>query len=293
VSLPCVRRLLVAILLTVGVVGVVDAQPAPFDMRIEAPPVLAPLVERVANLDRTALVAALARAGLPVPPRVDLTLLSEDDPRARAIPRGVVGRATGGSVVEILPARIGPYPYGSLESVLWHEIAHVALSRQAGQRALPRWFHEGVATSVERDWGLSAGLRLRLAVATEPDLPAVERLFASAPGSETVRAYLLAAVLVSDLRQRHGAAIPGRIAGLVARGVPFRAAFEQYTGNTPGAAAARAWESYRRWTTWIPAVTSGSAVWFLTMTLACVAFVVRLRRRARRRRNWDESGPGG
>lgn len=280
------RAGLTLLVLAAGLAGL-GAQQARLDLRVEAPPSLAGLAARVEDVDREQLAAALSRAGLPAPSRVDLTLLAEEDPRAGAIPRWVVGFASGRQAVTILPTRIGAYPYGSLESVVWHEVAHLALSIQAGERALPRWFHEGVATSVERDWGFTTGVRLGLAIAAEPDLPVVERLFASGVEPETTRAYLLAAVAVSDLRRRHGADAPGAIAGLVARDVPFARAFAQYTGSTPGEAAARAWAPYRRWTAWIPTLTSGSAVWMLTMLLACIAFAVTLRKRARRRRMWD------
>jgi hypothetical protein len=265
-----------------------QAQPAILDLRVNTPAALVSFAERVEHMNRQELVSALARAGLPVPSRVDVTLLTEEDPRARAIPRWVVGRAFGSETVMILPARIGTYPYGSLESVIWHEIAHLALFIQAGGHALPRWFHEGVATSVESDWGFTTSVRLGFAIASEPDLPAVERLFASEAEPGTSRAYLLAAVLVSDLRRRYGANAPGGIAGLVSQGTPFDQAFLQYTGSTPGRVAARAWDPYRQWTNWIPTVTSRTAVWTLTLALALVAFVVTLRKRARRRRLWDE-----
>ena len=43
----------------------------------------------------------------------------------------------------------------TLEDVLRHEVAHVLISRAAGGRAVPRWFHEGVAMSVDAGWDLS------------------------------------------------------------------------------------------------------------------------------------------
>src|SRR5687768_10271987 len=49
--------------------------------------------------------------------------------------------------------------YGSLESVVWHEVVHLALSAQAGDRPLPRWFHEGVAMSVDKGLGVTSQVR--------------------------------------------------------------------------------------------------------------------------------------
>ena len=75
----------------------------------------------------------------------------------------------------------------------------------------------------------------------------------------------------------------------LASGVPFTAAFEQETHETPDAAAERAWRGYRRWTMWISALTSEGAIWGLIVILAIVASIVQARRRARRRARWDEA----
>ena len=281
--------------LSTGIVGLILLAGAPaatpqegqLDLTVEAPPSLAIAADRVGNVDRQQLTTALARAGLEVPLRVRVTLLPEDDPRARATPRWIVGLAFGSRDVVIFPDRVGPYPHGSLESVVWHEVVHLAVSAQAGGRRLPRWFHEGVAMSVERDWGFTSQARLLFATVGDPGIAELGRLFDSDAQRETASAYLLAAALVADVRERHGAAAPGAIVNLVARGTPFARAFELHTDDTPDEAAARAWRLYRRWTSWIPFITSGSAVWLVIMGLALVAFVVNLRRRARSRRRWD------
>jgi hypothetical protein len=169
-----------------------------------------------------------------------------------------------------------------------HEVVHLALSGQAGGQPLPRWFHEGVAMSVEKGWGVGSQARLLLAAVSNPSLSDLGRLFASSSQPETASAYLLAAALVSDIRERHGAATPGAIVDRVAHGVPFAQAFALETGETPNEAAARAWQVYRRWTNWIPVLTSASSLWLGIMALASIAFLATLRKRWRRRREWDE-----
>ena len=74
----------------------------------------------------------------------------------------------------------------------------------------------------------------------------------------------------------------------VARGALFADAFASETGETPNEAAAHAWQVYRRWTSWIPVVTSASSLWVGIMALALVAFLARRRKRWRRRRQWDQ-----
>ena len=255
---------------------------------IEAPPSLSGAAARLRAIDPQQLGDSLVRAGLELPADIHVTLLDEGDPQARDAPRWIVARAFGSRQIVIFPARATGYPYDSLESVMQHEVVHLALNARAGGRPLPRWFHEGVATSVESGWGVTDQVRLIVASLRDPQIADVSRLFGSDTQSETTLAYLLATVLLDDLRGRHGATLPGRVAAHVSRGVPFERAFVLETGETPDAAAARAWVAYRRWTNWLPGLTSGSAVWALILLLACLAFVIGGRRRAQRRRELDE-----
>jgi hypothetical protein len=267
------------------------SQPAAggLELTVEAPESLAGVAERVERADRQQLTRALAQAGLELPPRVRVTLIAEGDARARATPAWVVGRAFAPYDVVIFPGRLASsYPYDSLESTVRHEIVHLALAARAGGQPLPRWFHEGVAVSVESGWGITDRARLLFALVGEPAIGDLERLFGSNAQRQTVRAYLLAAVLVADVQRRHGLDVPGAIAGRVAAGTPFRRAFELETGESADAAAARAWEPYRRWTVWIPVIVRNGSVWLMILAVAALAFVARRRRRARLRRRWEE-----
>ena len=274
------------LMLLAGTTGIL-AQHGRMDLTVEADPTLGELADRVRNINRESLGERLAEAGLDMPSQVRITLIPEDDPRARATPRWVVGMAFGRRNVAIFPERVGPYPHESLESVVSHEVVHLALTAQANA-PLPRWFHEGVATSVEQGWGVTSQARLVFAAVANPALADLGRLFQSESERETVSAYLLAAALVSDIRDRHGANSPGLIVDQVARGTPFARAFLLQTHETPEQAATLAWIRYRRWTSWIPVATSVSALWMGIMALACLAFLITLRKRVQRRRQWDE-----
>jgi len=249
----------------------------------------AALESKIRAVDLTRLGAELGASGLEIPPRVDVALLSEADNRVRGVPPWIVGLALEPTDVVILYERVRPYPYDSLESVFRHEVTHLALSARAGGRPLPRWLHEGVAVSVDRGWDTADRLRLLLEMAGSPATADLTRLFASGSQPDTAQAYGLSAALIDDIEQRHGRAAPARIAGRVAHGIPFATAFEQETGETPDQAAALAWRGYRRWTMWVSAITSEAAIWGVIVTLALVASIVQMRRRARRRARWDEA----
>lgn len=282
-----VRRLVLLLSLALA------ATPGPLfaaNITIDAPPSLAPAARRIRAVDLDALAAALGRAGLELPPAIRITLIADDDPRARTVDRWIVGLAHGLHEVVIFPDRVLSYPYDSLESVVRHEIAHLALAARARSQPLPRWFHEGVAVSVDSGWGVSAQLRLLSEMMAGADTARLNSLFTTDSQSATQQAYLLSALLVEDVRRRHGAAAPGAIAGRMSASIPFATAFELETGELPDAAAARAWSGYRRWTAWIPAITSTTAAWAAILVLACAAYAAQLRRRWRRRQQWDAEG---
>lgn len=272
-------NVLLGVLLTLAVF----TQELPFRLTVEAPPELAAVADRVRATDPGSIAASLARAGLDLPPSVHVTLIPESE--ARGVPHWVVARAYGSDRIVILPARISTYSYDSLDSVVLHEIVHLALNVKAGGRPLPRWFHEGVAVSVESGWGIGSQARLLLAAARDPHIDEVTMLFASDAAPETTTAYLLSAALVDDVRRRHGLAVPGAIASRLANGESFDAAFYAETGESVNEAAAHAWRMYRG-IRWVPVLASSTGAWGFILALAFVAFVVRKIRRKRKR--WEE-----
>lgn len=279
----CVRSLLLLALALLCCSATASAQP--FELTVEAPPVLNDTAARVRAIDPAALSVSLSRAGLGLPPRVNVLLVDGDDPRARAVPGWVVARAFGVDTIVIYPRRIRSYPYDSLESVVLHEMVHLSLTSRAGGRPLPRWFHEGVAVSVESGWGIGSQARLLLAAARDPRIEDVTTLFASESEPDTTTAYLLSAALIEDVRRRHGLAVPGAIAARVAQGDSFDAAFSTETGETVDEAAAQAWRIYRG-LRWVPVLTSAAGLWGWILVLAVVAFIVQLRRR--RHKQWED-----
>jgi hypothetical protein len=257
-----------------------------FELTVDAPPALGGVAARVKAIAPATVARALAHVGLDLPATVRIVLVDVSDPAAQGSAPWVVGSAFGTDTILIYPQRIGVYPYDSLESVVIHEMAHLALSARAAGRPLPRWFHEGVAVSAESGWGLGTQARLLVAAAQEPAIDDLSALFATEALPATTTAYLLSAALVEDVRRRHGPTAPAKIAARVAAGQSFEEAFVSETRDTPDEAAAIAWRVYRGlW--WLPIVTSGSAVWGAVLALASVAFFARLRRRRQRRRQWE------
>jgi hypothetical protein len=282
--------ILVALILVALTAGAATAQPV--ELAVDAPASLATAARRVRSMDLGGFARSLAAAGLAMPGRVVVTLVPDADPRVAGTPPWIVGLAFGGSQIVIFPDRIGPYPHDSIESVVRHEIVHLALDTRAAARPLPRWFHEGVATTLESGWHTGDELRLLLAALDPPSVADIRRLFASNAYPDTALAYRLSAALVNEIRNRHGAAVPGAIAAGVAAGASFDTAFQAATGEDVEAAADRAWRGYRRLSRWFLVATHPSAAWTLILALSVVAFVFRLRRRREQRRRWSEDEDG-
>ena len=257
-------------------------------LAVDAPVQLASAAARVRGIELGALRQVLAAAGLAMPDTISIALVTEADARGAQLPVWVVGLARGTGEIVIVPERVGAYPYGSLESVVQHEIVHLALNVRAAERRLPRWFHEGVATALESGWATRDELRLVLAALAQPSLADIRRLFESDVHHDNAHAYRLSAALVDHIRQRHGSQVVGAIAARVADGAAFDAAFESVTGEAVAVAAGRAWRAHRTLSRVMLVASSPSAAWTLILALAAIAFVARLRRRRDQRRRWDD-----
>ena len=124
---------------------------------------------------------------------------------ATGMPRWVAGVAHSSSG-EIMIARHGPDGAPTnLESLLKHEMAHVALYRATGGAKLPRWFHEGIAESFEGGISLTRSQTLAGMVfgAGVPNFDKLDELFHQ-DGPQVASAYAASRDFVNFLRDRDG-----------------------------------------------------------------------------------------
>lgn len=192
-------------------------------------------------------------------------------------------------------ARADRYPYSDLASVLIHEATHMLLHDAAGDR-LPRWFGEGVATGLERAWGLRDVLVHASSLLTGP-LPRLQDLDPAFDGGDARAraAYAAAFDFMRVTVRRHGT---GVVAAIIREAAtrPFPEAWRSATGVT----LARAEADWRRGSLllyrWIPVLTGTGTLWGL---ITLLAFGALARHHARRRailERWDAEDrlqPGG
>lgn len=258
---------------------------------VQAPAELRGTAATLEALDPSALEPAMQRTGLTDPgPPILVVLAPESSPAARARPPWFAGYANGASgVVVLMPARTGRYPDGGLVPLLQHEVAHVLIARAARGGEVPRWFDEGLAMAASRDWQFGDRTRVALAVLTDSRLP-LARIDAAFAGSasEVESAYALARDVVRELLERHGQDVGARILAGVARGLRFRDAFREATGETLGTFESRYWDDRTFWDRWVPILTSSALLWGGISLLALLAFRRRRVRDLARLERWEE-----
>jgi hypothetical protein len=258
-------------------------------IQIEAPPELASVRKRFEAIDSSQFDRIAQSAGLPdANPPVRVLVVTERSDVAGRVPQWVAGFAVDESVV-IFPARSPSYPDDTLEDVLRHEIAHVMVFRASAGHPIPRWFNEGFAMTAERTRGLRDETQFiyQIARGYRTTLPELDRLFEGRQSDQT-RAYAISGALVHDVLDRHGRTAASAILTRVARGDSFETAFTTVTGSTPANANSDFWQSQRIWTTWLPVVTSTTALWMAVTVLALLAIYRRWRRNLEIEKRWEQ-----
>lgn len=263
----------------------------PPEIVVEAPPELASLAGRVRGFDPARLGFAMRLTGLrDGGPPIRVAIAQEGSDAARSAPEWASGYAHGraGTIV-LIPARSGSYPYGSLESLLHHEVTHVLVARAAGGRPVPRWFDEGLAMVGARELTMGDRSRLFLELLPGNRVPTdrLEELFDRPSRAGADRAYALSAAIVRDLVDRYGPDFPGAVLAGIARGESFEEAFRRSTGVTLADAMAAFYSRQGFWNLWVPALTSGVTFWAGVSLLAVWAAKKRREKSERIRHAWE------
>ncbi len=237
---------------------------------------------RLANLLR---LTGIAQAGAPIRVRV----ADKDSDLARDTPSWIAGYAVAAeSLVVLFPHRIGSYPNGSLESVFYHEIAHILTGRAAGAQPVPRWFNEGLASAAERSGGLEHRTRLAWELLSGEALtPAeLEGLF-NRDRRDAVRGYVVSDALVRHMLQRHGPSAAARILGRMHDGESFALAVFSATGVTVDEVFVDFWSRNVVWKRWVAFLGHPFTIWVFVTLLALAAIWRHRRRRLERRLRWE------
>ncbi len=262
---------------------------------MEAPPELAGAAANVRALEGVDLAQVLALTGLAAPgPPIRVVLADERSELARHAPSWVSGYALGLlSTIVLFPARVPSYPDRNLEALVVHEVTHILVSRAAAGRELPRWLDEGLATVAAREWALEDRARTAIAlIGYRPrSVAEVDDAFAG-DAAAAARGYALSAAFVRFVLQHYGTESTARLLASVAVDLPFGEAFRRATGVPLADAEADFFRREALWGTWLPFLTSSTALWIAITALALLAIRSRRRRDVELRERWAGEEPG-
>ena len=257
---------------------------------IESPTELSGVAEQVRTFDAAELASVMRLTGTNDPGApIRTLLLSEQSTTAQNTPSWVAGFADPqNDVVIIFPDRIGSYPYRSLEGVLFHEVAHILISRTANGRSVPRWFNEGLASAAEQSWSLEDRSRFawELFLGSDMTITQLESLFGQSH-QDVARAYVISEALVRYILQRYGSFAAAGVLNRMGSGASFESALYVTTGLTISEHLDRFWESQMTWKYWINFAGHPFTLWGFSTLLAIVAIWRHRQRRRERRRQWE------
>jgi hypothetical protein len=263
---------------------------SPPALTVDAPDRLSAVAAEVRGFDRGRLVSVMTLTGLSEPgPPIRVLLLPEDSPVARETPSWVAGFADPkNDAVVLFPERIGVYPFGSLEGVLYHEVAHILIARATNGGRVPRWFNEGLARAAERSWNLQDQSRLawELVIGSPVTATELEGLFNQ--GADGIsRAYVLSDALVRDILARYGPQTAARVLARMREGAPFDLALLQETGASVRQLTLSFWSRHAVWERWIAFIGHPYTLWIFVTLLAIIAIWKHRRKRRKRRVQWE------
>tara|TARA_B100000029_G_scaffold510958_2_gene603738 strand:- start:63 stop:992 length:930 start_codon:yes stop_codon:yes gene_type:complete len=262
------------------------------ELRLEAPEKLHAVAEQIKQFDKSRFNEIVRLLGITDPGRpIRVILVPQDSRIARNTASWVAAFADApNDLIVLFPSRIGSYPYDSLEAVLRHEVTHILASRAAGGNRLPRWFSEGLASAVERPWGIAVRSRFIWASVTSgaPNISDIEGLFTD-NASRAARGYTISHALVRNLITRYGPSLVPSLLASVKSGDTFDQAFLSATGTTISRATMVFWRNSGGWEEWVTFLASPYTLWTLITSLALVAIWQHRRRRIERHKQWEEA----
>ncbi len=188
------------------------------------------------------------------------------------LPRFAAGAAIASrSAIVIVPNRTGRYPFGDVAQTLKHELSHVLIYRALGYHP-PRWFDEGLAMHMAREWGSEDEWFLAFGLPTiargESPLSRIENDFHEGE-SDVRRSYALARAFVRELFE-NDYELQKFVSAARSRNSVEEAFLTRFGVSSDE--AFRAWATARPWWRDIAvAVSSERVTWFLALGVFLVA----------------------
>lgn len=169
-----------------------------------------------------------------------------------------------------------------------HELAHYYLDESVGDRAVPRWFHEGFAMLASSEL-IGDRMQSLLAAAATDSLFPLSELDSSFPSKEPAvhLAYAQSMYFVRYLQRVSGnAGVPGIIDDMRI-GMPFEAAFLSIWGRSPESLFADFRDSFSPIDSVIAFLTSATLLWALVVGVFMFVYFRKKKMAAKKIEMWE------
>lgn len=179
-------------------------------------------------------------------------------------------------------------PRQDVGTIFVHELTHLALGVRFDGRPVPFWLHEGLAMHEAGEWNPAHEWDLVRAVSANR-VPPLDALTGTGRNEAEARtAYALSEALVGHMIATYGRETFSAFVNRLAEGQSFEDALLLGLRVTPERFEEK-WRAYldRRYT-WIPLITSSSALWAIMMLVAFVAYAAKKRRNRKIAARWAE-----
>jgi hypothetical protein len=198
----------------------------------------------------------------------------------------------GQNLIIILSPRAIKRGHMDLGTIFKHEFSHILLGRAfQGSGGIPHWLHEGVAMYESREWDFRRVSTITQAVLTDTLIPLSE-ITQHFPQKEdrAELAYCQSFYLISFLIHEYGRQPFHRFIREYSRGNPLN----QVLMDTYGMGLDQLEERWRRYLkmrfSWIPIITSATALWFFLTLLFILAYGKKRRAKRQLYEQWDKEG---
>jgi hypothetical protein len=176
-----------------------------------------------------------------------------------------------------------------LRKVFTHEFTHIALGKAFTGREVPRWLHEGLAMYESKEWDFRRISTITRAVLTNSLIPLSEiTQHFPREENEAELSYSESFYLISFLINEFGLVNFHRFLEEYRRDLPLDEVLIDVYGKDLEALEER-WHSYLKMRfSWIPIITSATALWFLLALLFILAYAKKRRAKRQLYEQWDE-----
>lgn len=194
------------------------------------------------------------------------------------------------NLIIILSPRAIRRGHMDLHTIFKHEFTHIALGRAfQGSGGIPHWLHEGVAMYESREWDFRRMSAITRAVLTDTLIPLSE-ITQRFPQEENRAelAYCQSFYLISFLINKYGRPSFHRFIREYSRGIPLNQVLVDIYGMGLDQLEER-WQRYLKMRfSWIPVITSATALWFLLALLFILAYGKKRRTKRQLYEQWDK-----